>query len=523
MWVSPSNVEFLIFRTVKMRCSLKFSRMFLFVTFISILLTGCIGNATPPFKVEPPTAAVIEPSVTPESSTPEIETQPGAPGAGDSLYPNLGNGGYDVQHYTLDLTVNDIATSALSGKAIIEARATQNLSSLNLDFIGFEITSLMVNGAPADFERSKQELTLTPSTPLIEGEPFTVEVQYQGVPGEMDSIAIPIQTGWITFDGGSFVLSEPDGAASFYPVNDHPLDKATYVFRVTVPEPFEAAANGVLTETIDNGETTTFTFEARDPMASYLATINIDEFDLETSQSENGVPIRNYYPTGSMEEMRKPFERQGEMIDHFSDLFGAYPFEVYGALVIDFEFGAALETQTLSIFSKAMIDTRRPEGSESVVAHELAHQWFGDSVSLADWRDIWLNESFATYAQGLWTEHTQGREALDEWIKRVYAFVLEERESMSPPGEPPANRLFNAGVYYWGALCLHALRLEVGDETFFEILKTYHERFANVNARTADFIAVAEEVSGKELMAFFDSWLYSEELAPIPQLDLEAK
>ena len=327
----------------------------------------------------------------------------------------------------------------------------------------------------------------------------------------------------ITFDGGIFVLSEPDGAAGFYPVNDHPSDKATYTFRVTVPDPFEAVANGVLIETTDHGDMTTFLFEARDPMASYLATINIDEFESETSESESGIPIRNYFPTGLSEEMRKPFARQGEMIDYFSDLFGAYPFEVYGALVIDMEFGAALETQTLSIFSKAMIDSNEQEGSESVVAHELAHQWFGDSISLADWKDIWLNESFATYSQGLWTEHTQGREALDEWVRRTYDYVRRERESMSPPGEPPADRLFNAGVYYWGALALHGLRLEVGDETFFEILKTYHERFADGNATTADFIAVAEEVSEKELSEFFDSWLYNEELAPIPQLRLEAK
>ena len=442
---------------------------------------------------------------------------------GDSLYPHLGNGGYDVQHYTLDLTVNDVATSDLDGKTIIDARATQDLSSFNLDFIGFEITILTVNGQPAEFRRSGQELMIMPSTRLSENESFTVEVHYQGIPGEMESTAIPIQTGWITFDGGSFVLSEPDGAAGFYPVNDHPLDKATYTFHVTVPKPFEAAANGVLKETIDNGETTTFTFEANDPMASYLATINIDEFDLETAQSESGIPIRNYYPTGLPDELRKPFERQGEMLEYFSNVFGPYPFEVYGALVIDLEFGAALETQTMSIFSKAMIDSNELEGSQQVVAHELAHQWFGDSVSLADWRDIWLNESFATYAQGLWTEHTRGRAALDEWIRRTYAFVLENRESMSPPGDPPADQLFNSGVYYWGALALHALRLEVGDDTFFEILKTYHERFADGNARTADFIAVAEEVSGKELTAFFDSWLYSEELAPIPALGLEAK
>ena len=501
--------------------SIEFFRRLVFLSIILVLLAACIANATPTSTLEPPSPVALETSTTPSLER-GLEAQPGAAGIGDSLYPNLGNGGYDVQHYTLDITVKDVATSDLEGKTIIDAQATQNLSSFHLDFIGFEITKLIVNGQPAEFKRSHQELIVTPSIPLPEGESFTVEVRYEGSPGEMDSIAIPIQTGWITFEGGSFVLSEPDGAASFYPVNDHPLDKATYTFRVTVPKPYEAAANGTLTETTDNGETTTFTFEARNPMASYLATIDIDEFDLETSQSEHGVLIRNYYPTGSPEAMGKPFARQGEMIDYFSDVFGPYPFDVYGSLVIDMEFGAALETQTMSIFSKSMINTDHPEGSQQVVAHELAHQWFGDSVSLADWRDIWLNESFATYAQALWIEHTQGRAARDEWIKRIYAFVRKERKSMSPPGEPPADQLFNAGVYYWGALGLHALRLEVGDETFFEILKTYYERFAGGNARTADFIAVAEEVSGNELNDFFDRWLYSEELAPIPELGLEA-
>lgn len=327
----------------------------------------------------------------------------------------------------------------------------------------------------------------------------------------------------MTFDGGSFVLSEPDGASSFYPVNNHPLDKASYTLRVTVPKPFEVGANGILTKTIDQGESTTFLFEAREPMASYLVTIDIDEFDLETSESKNGIPIRNYFPTGLPAEYRKPFERQDEMLTYFSDIYGMYPFDVYGALVVDTRFGAALENQTMSIFSIQMIDPNHLEESQEVVAHEMAHQWFGDSVSVGDWRDIWLNESFATYAQVLWLEHIHGRKAVDERIRNLYASVRENRNSMWPPGEPPADQLFNAGVYLWGALCLHALRLEVGDENFFEILKTYHQRFAGKNARTADFISVTEEVSGKELSAFFDSWLYSDELAPIPALGLEAK
>lgn len=499
---------------------LKFYQLCISISTMLMLSAGCRGNSTPTFTVVPSATSITV--VTEPSTTPDIQLEAGAQGIGDPLYSDLGNGGYDVQHYTLDLTVHNVATSDLEGITTIAARATQALSSFNLDFVGFEITNIMVNRQPADFRRGETELTITPSTPLAENESFTVEVQYQGSPVKRSSAALPIQIGWVTFEGGSFVLSEPDGAATFYPVNDHPLDKASYTFRVTVPEPFEVAANGILSETIDNGRTTTFMFEARDPMASYLATVNIDEFDLETSQAENGIPIRNYYSTGLPEDVRKPFERQGEMLVYYSDIFGPYPFEVYGALVMDTDFGAALETQTMSIFGMDMINTNQMESTQQVIAHELAHQWFGDSVSLADWRDIWLNEGFATYAQGLWTEHTKGREALDEWIKDLYAFVRANRENMSPPAEPPADELFNPSVYYWGALSLHALRLEVGDEVFFEVLKTYYRKYKDSNATTADFIAVAEEVSGKELSAFFDSWLYSKDLAPIPSLGLEA-
>jgi aminopeptidase N len=354
----------------------------------------------------------------------------------------------------------------------------------------------------------------------VENQPFTVVIQYNGSPQEMQSVALPVQTGWVTVDGGSFVLSEPDGSANFYPVNDHPLDKAAYTFRVTVPDPLEVAANGVLTDTLDNGNTTTFVFEARDPMASYLATINIDEFDVETMKSKNGIPIRNYYSTGLSADTRKPFARQGEMLDYFSEVFGKYPFDVYGSLVMNTEFGSALENQTLSIYGIDMIDIEDVEGTELTVAHELAHQWFGDSVSVADWSDIWLNEGFATYAEGLWIEHLYGRKALDDWVKFQYTDVVENQKYYPAPGNPPADNLFNGGVYVWGGLTLHALRIEVGDEVFFEILKTYFERYKNGNAATDDFIALVGEVSGKELAEFFDIWLYSEEIPPIPAMGL---
>ncbi len=486
-----------------------------FLIMFAILACGQLSSQFKP----PSSPAAVTAVIVPEEALGE-NAGAGSSGLGDSYYPSFGNGGYDVTHYTLDITVNNVSTSNLTARTTIEAIATQNLLSFNLDFIGFTINSIMVNGAPADFFRKGQELTVTPLKPLLIGQSFTVLIRYIGSPMEMNSVALPVQTGWVTVDGGSFVLSEPDGSAGFYPVNDHPLDKATYTIRVTVPNPLEVAANGVLTETLDNGNTSTFVFELRDPMASYLTTINIDEFDTETMRSESGIPIRNYYSTDLPGNVRKPFARQGEMLDYFSQIFGPYPFEVYGSMVMNAEFDSALENQTLSIYGIDMIDFENVEDTELTVAHELSHQWFGDSVSVADWKDIWLNEGFATYSEGLWIEHLSGREALDDWVRSQYMDVVNNPQYFVPPGAPAADDLFNGGVYVRGGLTLHALRLEVGDEAFFEILKTYFARYRNGNVTTGEFIAVAREVSGKELADLFEAWLYDETIPPIPAMGL---
>jgi Peptidase family M1 domain/Peptidase M1 N-terminal domain/RTX calcium-binding nonapeptide repeat (4 copies) len=447
---------------------------------------------------------------------------PGANGVGDSLYPGFGNGGYDAQHYTLDLNVTDVATSTLTAVTTLEAIATQDLSSFNLDFIGFDINGITVNGKSATFSRDGQELTITPNEFLAAGNPFTVDVAYSGAPTPINSVAFtfPVPTGWVISEGGNFVLSEPDGAANYYPVNDHPLDRASYTFRITVPEPFEVAANGVLEQTLDNGDTTTYTFEARDPMVSYLTTVNIyDGFNLETSTSAGGVPIRNYFATGIPEEKLALFSLQPTMVDFFSQIYGAYPFELYGAVVVNAETGSALETQTLSIFG---VDTLERPDLEETIAHEISHQWLGDSVAVSDWKDIWLNESFATYAQGLWLEYSRGGAAIDQWVKEQYDFLAERFETLVVPGAPPADDLFNSGVYEWGALGLHAVRLAIGDDAFFASLRTYYDRYQGCNVTPEDLISVVAEVSQQDVQFLFDRWIYSDTLASIPELGLFA-
>jgi aminopeptidase N len=446
----------------------------------------------------------------------------GAPGLGDSLYPGFGNSGYDTQHYTLEMAV-DPETDEITATTTIEALATDDLTSFNLDFIGFDISGITINGDDADFDRDGQELTITPAEPLPSGDEFTAAVSYSGTPEAMTSVAIPVPTGWVDTGDIIYVLSEPDGAANFYPVNDHPLDKATYIFRITVPKPYEAAVNGDSIEVIDNGDTTTTVAEIRYPMASYLTTINIGDFDLVTDKSVDGVEIRNYFAASLDDEYRALFARQPEMLKYFASLFGEYPFDAYGSVLVDAETGSALETQTLSIFGTDSIYLDDIPYTEATIAHELSHQWFGNSVSLRDWKDIWLNEGFATYAEALWLEHTDGSEALDEWARDLYDDFVTNAADYGLPGAPAADNLFDWSVYGRAGLLLHALRLRMGDEPFFDLLRAYYETYRDSNVTMQDFIDLASEASGEDLTDFFNAWLLDPVLPDIPEMELSAK
>jgi aminopeptidase N len=434
----------------------------------------------------------------------------GAPGVGDPYFPELGNGGYDVEHYDLVLAY-DPASGRIDGTTTITAKTTEPLLSFDLDLVGLTVSTATVDGAPATVARSGNELDLTPAQPLADHATFKTVVKYSGVPQAIESPSLG-HVGWSTGPSGVWTINEPDGARSWYPVNDHPSDKATYSFEVTVPNGLQVVANGLPHGDPTPGPTTTtFRFETEHPLASYLSTVAIGHFTFETATGPDGLPIRNAFPPDQAAQLHDTFAKTPDMIAYLSSRFGPYPFESYGALVIDEHLGLALEDQTMSLFGVDMVASPR---AESVAVHELAHQWFGDTVTPAQWKDVWLNEGFATYCEWLWREHTGGATA--EATARALAQGIGGGLASPPPGDPGAGDLFAGSVYIRGGLTLEALRLTVGDTTFFRIMREWVAQHRDGNASTADFIALSEKLSGRDLGTLFTAWLEGPKVPPLP-------
>jgi len=423
---------------------------------------------------------------------------PGSAGLGDPFFPYAGNGGYDVSHYALRLGYEP-RTGRLAGSATIRATATQNLSRFDLDLRGFEISRLTVNGRVASFTRAGQELVITPPAGLRAGRPFTVVVDYAGVPQVVTDPDGSIE-GWVPTDDGAFVVGEPQGSPGWYPVNDNPRDKATFEFRVTVPAGLTVMANGVLASTTSARGHSTFVWRENVPMAPYLATATLGRFDLTRYRLRNGLPV--YIAVDPTLADAKVLDKLPDIVGFYRSIYGPYPFDAVGAIVDNApDVGYSLETQTKPVFDQV------PD--EATLAHELSHMWYGDSVTLTRWPDIWLHEGFATWSEWIWSEH-EGRESAHQSFEDLYNTPAEDTKFWTPPPGNPGDpaHLFDGTVYERGAMTLQALREKVGDPTFFRIMRTWATRHRYGNVTTPQFIALAERESGRHLHHFFDVWLY---------------
>lgn len=479
-----------------------------------IFLASCGTPNAPTTQPPPPTRTTGLSTLTPTAVPTEEPTptpfllQPDKlDSIGDPYAPELGNLGYDVQQYDIRLAIEP-ALETLVAEVTITAAATTQLSQLSLDFIGYDIESVLFEGDETTYFRDNDKLFVDLPDRLAPGDPFDITISYRGSPvleiSRFVTFAPSIGLYFVDKET-AYILSEPDGTRYWLPNNDHPRDKAMFRFEITVPDGLTAVANGQLLETISGSAIplpsgtagTTFVWQHRDPMASYLATIAVGEYQRFDDVSPNGVPIRHYIFPENQADFNRVGHITGEVIDWMSDLFGPYPFENFGFVTADAT-GASLETQTMVVLSTRMINA-------DTVVHEIAHMWFGNYVSLDSWSEMWRNEGFATYITVMWNNRDDP-EGL-ELEMAGYQSAVEESGRPLTLGAPPPEALFSFQTYVGGALMVHELRLEMGDEAFFEGLRRYFETYGHSTASDAQFQAVMEAAAGRSLDAFFAKWL----------------
>lgn len=433
----------------------------------------------------------------------------GGQSSGDSLFPTIGNTGYDVRHYAIALTY--ASDTSIKATTTIEAKAERRLSSFSLDLEGLTVDRVRVDGKNATFARAGTKLVVTPARPASGR--FRVAVKYHGKPvTHLDPDGA--KDGWVPSTTGATALSEPVGAQTWFPNNNTPRDKASFDVALTVPKKLAAASNGVLKSRRTAHGKTTWRWRQRQPMATYLSLVAIGRFDVYhstvTLQHGRKIPAWTFVQPelGSAKEQRKLLPK---VLSFSEKQYGRYPFDATGMVIQeDLDVGYALETQTRPFFDRVPDD--------ATVVHEIAHQWFGDSVTPRDWGDIWLNEGFASYAEDNWAaEH--GGPTTWQAFQATYAANGPGSSLWAPPpvGFTDPADLFGNPVYTRGGLTLEALRHRIGDQRMKTLLRTWAKKHASGVVSTGQFVGLAEQVGDEDLGAFFRTWLEQEGRPPAPE------
>ena len=433
----------------------------------------------------------------------------------DAFFPSFGNAGIDVQHYALQIALGD-DPNFLTGRAVLSIKATAKLAAFTLDLHHLNVFFVEVDGHPAAFKVSGDKLKITPRRSIPRHEEFRVMIAYGG---RTEAIQDPVDPddptdtmGWKTFDGAAYVVSEPVGASTYFPANDEPDDKATFDITVTVPKPLIAVANGRLRKVRDLGATRSFAFEMKQPMTTWLATVHVNDFDVTQVASRGQVPITIYTTPATAEDVTV-LARARDMLPFFERQWGCYPFSSYGSVIVeDPKITYALECQSISMFS-----TRAWADYEAVVAHELAHQWFGNSVSVSKWEDIWLSEGFATYGERLWANRDDP-DGFKADMAAIYALLLEKHVGSAVIDTP--LDLFSHRTYRRGALALYAVELQIGTRKMAHLLKRWATQYRYKSVDSQDFIELAVRDSGDDAVrAILEAWLYDDAVPVLPGLE----
>lgn len=438
----------------------------------------------------------VAPPATARASTPS----PGGGSAGDPLFPSMGNSGYQVRHYAIRLAFAP-RTGRIDAATSVFARTTHPLSSYSLDLQGLHVRSVRVDGHPARFERHGHKLVVTPRRP-VRGR-FTTSVAYAGRPTthiDPDGSS----EGWVPTDDGATVVSEPVGAMTWFPDNNTPRDKATFAVRVTAPSRLAVAGNGELVRRRSQAGRTTWTWRQGHRMATYLAMVSIGRYSVHhsTMRTTTGrrLPVWSFVDPryGSQAAVRRLVPRAVRFLER---RYGRYPFSSTGVVIDRVGVGYALETQNRPVFDGA------PDAV--TVVHELAHQWYGDSVTLTRWTDLWLHEGFATYSEDLWNAVHGGPSPARAFRERYDANPASSSLWSPAPARfsDPAD-MFGAPVYERGAMTLQVLRERIGTSDFFAVMRRWAAAHREGHGTTAQLVALAERVSGQDLGPLFHDWLY---------------
>ncbi len=412
---------------------------------------------------------------------------------------------FDVLYYKLDFNF-PLVSNAYSGKVTMRVKSlVPDLNELPIHYGLLEIDSVKLGENLLTWLTSGEDFTIDLNSSFVSGDSFEVNIFFHAKEDKPNY-------GWFFFERSAYTDSEPSDARYWYPCYDQPWDKAYFDIDITVPDGWEAASNGLLTGKTDNNNGTfTFHWTGKNPMATYLACVTIGDYatwsDWYVTPEQDSIEIMYYTFPEDVEAAKIDFENVPDMMDFYSRTIYPYPFEKYGMASAEPYTIGGMEHQTMTTINRRWISGVK--SSELGIAHELIHMWFGDMITMINWPHIWLNESFATYFAALYFEYKYGPDVfkgiMSYYAERVFN---KDAEFRYPIFDPPPGYLFGTNEYQKGAWVLHMFRGIVGDDIFWQITRTYAERYAYGNASTQEFIDICTEIYGQDMNWFFDQWLY---------------